>query len=292
MNEETNRTTMSVAEMRRMLGLGKTDSYWLIHKHCFETITVNGRMRVVIDSFEKWYANQVKHKKTDGSPPGTELRERSYSPQEIAELLGIDDASVYYLIKRDHIPVFYVDTWMRISKEDFNSWYNSQDKHRTKEDRDRDAELEASSMTLPEAAREPGLDRREGYSIFNAKENSNNFKYVTVAGRRRVTKESFEIWYRGQEKYIKISDLPEEEQAALRLKEKQKKLPVLKVDPNKKNYKVAEAAVLMNLQEKEVRGLIKTGEISAFKLAGQYRIDRDEIGWWVRQQKKFRESEV
>lgn len=36
--DEKKRTTMSVPEMRRMLGLGKTDSYWLVHRQCFETI--------------------------------------------------------------------------------------------------------------------------------------------------------------------------------------------------------------------------------------------------------------
>lgn len=50
--DEKKRTTMSVPEMRRMLGLGKTDSYWLVHRQCFETIIVAGKMRVVIDSFE------------------------------------------------------------------------------------------------------------------------------------------------------------------------------------------------------------------------------------------------
>ena len=86
--DEKKRTTMSVPEMRRMLGLGKTDSYWLVHRQCFETIIVAGKMRVVIDSFEHWYANQIKYKKVDGSPPGTELRAYSYSVQEMAELLG------------------------------------------------------------------------------------------------------------------------------------------------------------------------------------------------------------
>ena len=61
--DEKKRTTMSVPEMRRMLGLGKTDSYWLVHRQCFETIIVAGKMRVVIDSFEHWYANQIKYKK-------------------------------------------------------------------------------------------------------------------------------------------------------------------------------------------------------------------------------------
>lgn len=63
------KTTMSVAEMGKMLGLGKTEPYWLVHKNCFETIMVNGKMRVVIESFEKWYANQTKRKKVNGPPP-------------------------------------------------------------------------------------------------------------------------------------------------------------------------------------------------------------------------------
>ena len=32
----TTKTTMSVREMRQLLGLGKTDSYWLLHKNLFE----------------------------------------------------------------------------------------------------------------------------------------------------------------------------------------------------------------------------------------------------------------
>ena len=56
---ENDKTTMSVPEMRRMLGLGKTESYWLVHRGFFDTILVEGKMRIVIESFEKWYANQI-----------------------------------------------------------------------------------------------------------------------------------------------------------------------------------------------------------------------------------------
>ena len=85
---EKKKTTMSVTEMRKLLGLGKTDSYWLVHKNCFETIMVNGKMRIVIDSFEKWYANQIKHVKVDGPPPGEELRSYSYSVRDVAQMLS------------------------------------------------------------------------------------------------------------------------------------------------------------------------------------------------------------
>lgn len=48
-----NKTSMSVMEMGRSLGLDKTDSYWFIHKEQFETRIVAGKMRVMVESFEK-----------------------------------------------------------------------------------------------------------------------------------------------------------------------------------------------------------------------------------------------
>ena len=46
------KTTMSVREMGQILGLSKTESYWLVHKQCFETTLVQGVMRVNVKSFE------------------------------------------------------------------------------------------------------------------------------------------------------------------------------------------------------------------------------------------------
>lgn len=52
-------------------------------------------MGVDIESFEKWYANQVKHKKITGKAPGEELLKKSYSVHDVANLLGIHDSNVY-----------------------------------------------------------------------------------------------------------------------------------------------------------------------------------------------------
>lgn len=41
--------SMSVREMRRLLGLGKTESYWLVKKNYFDTVIIGGKMRVMID---------------------------------------------------------------------------------------------------------------------------------------------------------------------------------------------------------------------------------------------------
>lgn len=86
---------MSVPEMGRLLGLKKTDRYWLVHKNFFKTETIMGKMRVELESFEKWYANQVKYHKITGEEPGLELKQRSYSVQEIAQMLQVSESVVY-----------------------------------------------------------------------------------------------------------------------------------------------------------------------------------------------------
>lgn len=100
---------MSVHEMGDMLGLKKTDRYWLVHKNYFRTETLLGKMRVEIASFEKWYANQDWYHKVNGEAPGKELRLRSYSPKEIQEMLGTDNATVYEILKKN-IGYFLVDS--------------------------------------------------------------------------------------------------------------------------------------------------------------------------------------
>lgn len=237
--EEKKKTTMSVPEMRRMLGLGETESYWLVHRHFFETIMVAGKMRVVIDSFEDWYANQIKHKKVDGPPPGEQLRAYSYSPQEMAEELGIEESIAYDIIKRCGIETFEVDTWKRIRKDVFEEWYKSQTRYRNKADRERDAELEAATLTMPEMARLLLIDRKNVYSILDGKD-KDKFEFIMIADLRRITKESFERWYSGQSKYRKLCDrspekIAEIERAREELEKKQREVqvPRLKVDENK-----------------------------------------------------------
>ena len=60
-----NKKSMSVTEMRKMLGIGKTDSYWLVKKGYFETVIIAGKMRVMVDSFEKWYDNHSTREELD-----------------------------------------------------------------------------------------------------------------------------------------------------------------------------------------------------------------------------------
>ena len=89
---------MSVTEMGALLGLKKTDRYWLLHKNVFESREIAGKLRVNIASFEKWYANQVKYQKVTGEEPGLELKKWSYSVCDIAQLLEIEESDSYFVI--------------------------------------------------------------------------------------------------------------------------------------------------------------------------------------------------
>ena len=127
MNRVREASTMSVPTMRQMLGLKKTASYWLIKKQWFDVLTIHGEMRVVISSFETWYANQTHYRKVNGPPPGEELRKKSYSVKDISNLLGIGIDTVYDLIHREKIPysVYQYGQW-RVDAAVFQFWYNSQ----------------------------------------------------------------------------------------------------------------------------------------------------------------------
>ena len=208
MKTSQKKETMTVREMREILGIKKTDSYWLIKRQYFKTVIVDGKIRVDIKSFEDWYANQVHHHKVNGEEPGRKLMESSYSVREISTMLGIAEASVQEMIHRENWPVIDIQHHWRVDKEWFHQWYRNQDHYRTAEDRERDHSLETASMTLPEMGIMLCIDRNGAYQI--VKENP-QLEVIIIAGKKRVTIRSFEDWYASQEKYHKFVDLGADE---------------------------------------------------------------------------------
>ena len=203
------KTTMSVREMGKMLGLKKVESYWLVHKEYFDTILVNGKMRVVIESFENWYAGQIKYRKVSGEPPGKRLKEESYSARDIAEMLHINESYAYEVMRNAGIEPVIVDYWKRFPKAAFEQWYEGQTRFRNEEDRLRDEEIEANSLSMPDMARLLDVPRNIVYHILKSQSGKELLQVVTIAGRKRITKESFDRWYKGQDRYLKPEDQPE-----------------------------------------------------------------------------------
>ena len=151
---EKSKKTMSVPEMRRLLGLKKTDSYWLVHRNFFQTYIVNGQMRVDIASFEKWYANQVKHKKVNGEEPGAELMKSSYSFRDAANLLGITKEKLSVITRASRfkeyfeIRVFEDKKW--ISKKSFQYFLNAQSVYQVTRAPEKEDPVEQGNMETKE----------------------------------------------------------------------------------------------------------------------------------------------
>lgn len=139
------RKTISPKEMGEMLGLKKTGTYWLLKKGYFETVTINGSMRVVVDSFEEWLENQVHYKKvvTQTEKESNYLDEmiekinrerlqeysavkKSYTVAEVQAIVGKSRTAVYNLLKKNLFPVEYIDRYIRIPKQPFDEWLKQQ----------------------------------------------------------------------------------------------------------------------------------------------------------------------
>jgi excisionase family DNA binding protein len=270
------RTTMSVTDMRHILGMNKTGAYWLLHKGYFETVIVNGKIRIKIQSFENWYANQVKYHKVDGTPPGEQLRARSYSAREISELIGICEATAYELIKREHLPTIVVDYWKRVPREAFWDWYNAQSVYRVQEDRERDAEIEAATITLPEMAKLLGISRNRIYWLLSSPKHKDFFEVVVVAGKKRVTRESFERWLGAQNTFTlhPVPDtLPEESE------------PQQPETVNPLYYTVPEITRLFGVSAKTVYRHVEDGTFPVIKAGKTLRIPKQVVHEWLASQK-------
>lgn len=285
--EKRRKSTMSVREMGELLGLKKVESYWLVHKEYFETILVNGKMRIVIESFEEWYAGQVKYHKVNGPPPGERLRAESYSARELGELLGISEAYAYEVIKQYQIPTITVDYWRRVRKEDFEKWYAGQDRFLTKKDRQILDAAYGESMSLPDMARMLDVPRSTVYYILNGEKGKKYLREIMVGGKRHVTRESFEAWYASQTKYLKPADEPEgyvrktlRYQDTLTAKaviaERNKKPINTSANPNL--LTIAQAAELAGVDKKRIYKWMKEGYFGSRKFSGSLvRIDRKEF---------------
>lgn len=123
------RTSMSVREMGQSLGIKKVESYWLVKKNLFEVRVVAGKMRVMIASFDEWYASQFHYKKVNGEPPGSKWTASTLSVSEVAAVLGIAEATVYDVFKKGYFQTLKIDNRTRVDRASFDEWFSSQTRY-------------------------------------------------------------------------------------------------------------------------------------------------------------------
>lgn len=202
--------TMSVPEMRRLLGLKKTGSYWLVHRNFFETKIIDGKMRVDIESFEKWYANQVKHKKVNGEEPGAELMKTSYSFKDAANLLGIHDSDLYVIWKKENLETITVDYVKRIPIEVFERWYEDQSMYKKADKIPVITDMEADYIQLQDAADLLGITKEKLSVITRKSRYKDMFEVRVFENKKWISKKSFQQFLNAQNVY-RVENEPEEE---------------------------------------------------------------------------------
>ena len=296
--ETAPKTTISVPEMTRLLGLKKTEGYWLVHKNLFQTVLIAGQMRIVLTSFEDWYANQTHYKKIDGSAPGSEIKSISYSIKDLSKLLNLSDDCVYDLLERERIPIIVVSNQKRVKKRIFHKWLSQQSHYRTPQQRVADSKAIKASMSLPEMGRMICLNRNQAYHLAKI---TPELEVIVIGDHKRVTIDSFDKWYAGQSEYRRFDELSEEEQEQFiaeheneslgkvlqRRKEKE-----FKEKFSKEWYSAKETASILRISKSAVLRLIRSGQLGAEEVNHSLRIHKQDVFWYINPPQTKKEDET
>ena len=274
-NKDTRlRNTMSVPEMRRLLGLKKTESYWLVHRNFFETKIIDGKMRVDLDSFEKWYANQVKHKKVNGEEPGAELLKTSYSFKDAANLLGIHTSNLYEIWRNENLDTITVDYVKRIPIEVFDRWYKNQIMYQMVDKMPTIMDLEADYIPLQEAAQLLDITREKLSVITRASRYKDIFEIRVYENKKWISKKSFQQFLNAQNVY-QVQKAPERE------------LPVYETPMETKEFiSRQEAAALAGVTTSTISKWIQLEKFPCVGAGKVLRIHRNDFLQWLTEYRK------
>lgn len=274
------RSTMSVPEMRKLLGLKKTDSYWLVHKNLFKTQIIGGMMRIDLESFEKWYANQVKYKKVGGEEPGKELREKSYSFKEAANILGIHDCDLYDVWKNKKLEYITVDFVRRIPVDIFEKWYADQEVYRKVTHIPTAEEMENDYICLQDAADLLGISREKLAKIARSEEIGRLLDSTICNNKRWITRKSFQLFLNAQNVYYILDDGGEQEKSQM-LQEKDT------VSSEIKEYiSRQEAAELAGVSVSTVTKWMQSGEFQCVGAGKVLRVHRQQFLNWLNEHRE------
>ena len=190
--------TMSVPEMRKLLGLGKTESYYILKKGYFKVLTVDGHFRVDIESFEEWYDTQWHYPKVDGPPPGTNLRQYM-TVKDVGNVLGIKAGDADWVVRESgRFKLHKINGLICILRNDFEEWYPRQFRYRK-------ITGEPPGTALPPSYSAQEISDMLGIPLRNSVyelTSQNLFHSELVDGQLRVDKASFDEWLTTQTKYI------------------------------------------------------------------------------------------
>ena len=191
---------MSVKEMGDLLGIKKTDRYWLIKKNLFNVVTVAGKMWVEIGSFEEWYSGQDHYHKVWEVSPEI-VAKKYYSIKDIMELLKIGESTAYAIIVKEKLPAVRLYGAKRILKKDFWRWYDRQSKYKVAEEELPGRARISGYLSLREAARLIDASILKIYELAENPEYLQCLKISRFDNRDYISESGFGEFLKKQKKY-------------------------------------------------------------------------------------------
>ena len=160
--------------------------------------------------------------------------------------------------------------------------------YRTKEDKKRDAEMEVATLTMPEMARQLGITRNQVYGILNSQKYQHFFEFVTIADRKKITKESFQKFLEGQDEYHldpanDYEELAMEENVALANYRRKKLVQTGERgrNGNLQYLTIDEAAFMAKVSWSMINVWYTKGYFPVVKIRNHVRIKRKEFEAWL-----------
>ena len=189
--------------------------------------------------------------------------------------------TIYTLIRQGKLKTETTDFCMRIPKEEFERWYRSQSRYRTAADRERDREIEAQTISIPEMAKLLGIPRKNVYGILDCKKYRDCFVIERVADKPRITKKSFKAWLKSQSTY----------QLQKPKKETHEEPPLkLQCPKNGKYYSFQEIQAFYGISRPTLDSWVLKEGIPTMKLGRVKRIQKDAFDEVLKSKRKVEED--
>ena len=145
-------------------------------------------------------------------------------------------------------------------------------------------------MTVPEMGKLLGTTRSSVYAILDNPKYSHFFEFIVIAEKKRITKESFQKFLEGQDRYKldplnDYEELAQEQNIAL-ANFRRKKLSQTGIRGSNGNIKYLtfdEASYLAKVSRSMINKWADKGKFTVIKVGSRVRIRRDEFEDWMEQ---------
>lgn len=222
---------------------------------------------------EQHQAEQEQVLRRTMSVPEKELREKSYSFKEAANILGIHDCDLYDIWKNEKLEYITVDFVRRIPVDIFEKWYADQDIYCKVTHIPTAEELENDYICLQDAADLLGISREKLAKIARSEEIGRLLDSTICNNKRWITRKSFQLFLNAQNVYYILDDGDEQEKDTVSLEIKE-------------YISRQEAAELAGVSVSTVTKWMQSGEFKCVGAGKVLRVHRQQFLNWLNEHRE------